>query len=343
MSLRVYTGNDAQQVSEFSTIQDFFLQWYVPNATTTKRRKPTSLATINSRRRPAVDWWTRLMATKMRPFGPLLNEVTDDHLLEFRRKLIDAAYRRGKGGKNRKLSEKTQVRTVEEIELVLGAAGPPAGRKLRAGFIADPPKVYLDQPPAFPKDTLTFAEAKAIALGLDTVEPPKTWTNGTELYRSLAKATTAFWFYTGHRSTTYRLVKRSHLVTHRNGSMYLEIRRSVKTGKSDRVAVHPQLLFALQQLPDNGPESLFIDWPIKYNAVAKNSTRWQRHAGISDTLSPQTWRRLHSDELGATPFRAAQQLASKSLGHSSTSITEACYSTAARDIAILSLPNLFSD
>jgi len=144
MSLRVYAGDDSLKASEFSTVQDFFLHWYVPNATTTKRRKPTSLATINSRRRPAVNWWTRLMATKKRPFGPLLNEVTDDHLLEFRNKLVDATYRRGKAGQALKLAEKTQVRTVEEIELVLGAAGPPAGRKLRAGFIADPPKIYRD-------------------------------------------------------------------------------------------------------------------------------------------------------------------------------------------------------
>jgi hypothetical protein len=343
MSLRVYAGDEGHVASEFSTVQDFFLHWYVPNATKTKRRKPTSMATINSRRRPAVKWWTRLMATKTRPFGPLLNEVTDDHLLEFREFLRDATYRRGRGGQLLKLGEKTQVRTVEEIEVVLGSAGPAAGRKLRAGFIADPPKIYLEQPPAFPKDTLTFEEAKQTAMGLDTFEKPKFWKESTELYRLMAKATLAFWFYTGHRATSYQFLKRSDRVERRNGCQYLQIRKSVKTSKAVRLVIHPQLSDCLNALPDNGQDSLFIDWPIRYNAVAKNSLRWQRHAGIVEPLSPQTWRRLFDDEIAMTPYKAASKLASMALDHSSSAVTEGSYSTAARDMAILSLPNLFAD
>lgn len=343
MSLRVFRGDHSHEPSQNSTLQDFFLNWYVPEVTETTERKPTSMSTINSRRRPAVRWWTQLMATKTRPFGPLLCEITSNDLQKFRERLKTATYQRGKRGKVRLLSEIHQQRQVEEIELILNSAGQ---GKRGAKLIDSPPKIYLSPVPMFPKDTLTMEEARKVAKGLDTFPMTKRWEEAPEVYRLRAKATIAFWFYTGHRKVTFQHTRRGDIIKQRNGGVCLHVRQSVKTSKLDKIAMHPQLVssleawFAVSPGDDTTP---LISWPMHMRTLFNHHERWQLHAGISEPLSPQTWRRLHSDEIGATPFKLAQQLASETLGHSTTAITEASYSGTARNLAILSLPNLFED
>jgi len=111
------------------------------------------------------------------------------------------------------------------------------------------------------------------------------------------------------------------------------------------LAVHPQLLEKLQQCKAASAATdgeLLIAWPYAYRCLTDHHTRWQTNAGLEATriFPPQAWRRLHADQIAASGYETARQMASAALCHSSPQITESSY-VAVRDAAILSLANLF--
>ena len=322
------------------SIADFFDCWYLPTIQEDPRRRPPSAATI-ARRRAAIGWWSRLMGTSDRPNGPSLGAITAKDLETFRERLKAATFRRGLSGAPRPLSEWSQFRTLDEIQMLLASAGPSSGRSRRAEILTKVPGIYSEPPPAWPKETWTIEEARTLAsfvFSLQETKPKLT----AERYRMLAEATLAFWFFTGHRATTYQTLSFSDLIEARPGAWFLNVRRSVKTGKADRLRVHPQLLERLQRIEQAFGSGPLLPWPVAYRCVSDYHAEWQEKAGIpaSRQFRPQAWRRLHGGAIAAGGYQAARGLAASALGHSDPSITETHY-TAVRDLAVLNLPALF--
>lgn len=321
------------------SLPKFYRDYYVPAALANKRRKPPSERTLYKRSN-AVRHFRELMATKKRPKGPRLSELSEDHLIEFRERLEDAEYQRGPKSEKRKLSPHSQKSIMEEVLIVVSATGPRvSGTSIRAGVLEFPPTIYVPSPPAFPKGTWTLDEARAVAAGLLTFVPPKQTPLPTPEYRKLAIAWLCLLIYLGHRATTYKRVGSSSLKQIRPGEWVIDIAKSVKTGKPDRVPVHPRLLVALQALGEGEP---LINWPYNYRTLVDHFRAWQLHAGLAEDRihTPQAMRRLHAQEMQRTGFAQVEKMASSSLGHSSVGMTANHYSDA-RGIAIMGLPDIF--
>lgn len=340
-SLRIFNpeGSGSFPVSAASSLSDFFERWYVPEATQNKSRKPTGPKTIQ-KRRDSVNWWRRLMATAARPDGPPLGEITESELELFLQRLSTATYRRGPLSQLRHLSEVTQIQHVKQIQIVLRAAGPTDRRLLRAAILSQSPALYLEPIEFEIKETWPIEAAKQLAAAACNAVPSRHAKISVSDYQRLAKGTLALWFYTGHRATTYSILTWDCLTETKPGVWKLKIRHSIKTRKSDTLIVHPQLAECLLECKGLD-ETYILPWPLNYRAVQKHHKRWQIEAGLTAIFPPQAWRRLHLDEIAKTPYETAAKLASDAAQHASRTITEQSYSTMARDMAILSLPDLF--
>ena len=326
-------------VSASWPLEIYFRRWYVVQINADKRKKPTSQKTID-RRESVVQWWTKLMSEPRQPYGPPLNDLSDELLELFYQRLQSASYRRGNLGQSRKLSPVSCYTHMRELLTVLRSTGPKCQNRFRSGVLAEAPSIYIAEPAMWPKQTWTLGEAQTIAKSIQEVDKPqRRWKISQRQYQKLAEATVGFWFYTGHRATTYNVITRNDLVEAIPGSWYLQI-RAVKTGKQDRIIVHPRLLEKLKAVAVSGDDRL-IPWPCAYRAVSDNHDRWQSQLPEQRRFSPQAWRRLHADQIAVVGYQAARKVTSQSLQHSNPSITESHY-TAIRDAAILSLPDLFA-
>ena len=348
--LRLFNGEEPgqrDQVSALWSVRQFVDWWYVPALLSDRTRRRPSSKTIN-KRKVAAAWWSQLMGTARHPDGPALCEITADDLDLFRDRLKAATYLRGKRGTPRTLSEFSQHRQLEELLTILNAAGPKAGRRVRAGVLDQVPAIYLEAPACWPKDCWTVSEAKNLTAGLASFQSvERRLAISDDKYRQLARASIAFWFYTGHRASTVYNLSSADLVEVRAGQWFLHIARSVKTGKSDRVAVHPTLLESLRPFwKSSVPTAKLIPWPFRYRALHSHHERWQEHANQIGLLeagrlfSPQAWRRLHATAIAETGYQTARTMAAGALGHSSAAITETFYASV-KDAAVLSLPALW--
>jgi integrase len=322
------------------TVADFFECWYLPSVREDPKRRPPAQATID-RRQAAVDWWSRLMGSAAMPDGPSLASITAKDLETFRERLKTATYKRGLSGLPRPLSEWTQYRTLEEIQQLLNAAGPSSGRNRRAEILDRVPGIYAEAPPAWPKETWSIEEARQLSSFVGSMDSHRAGLSVNQ-YRLLAEGTIALWYYTGHRATTYEHLSFDDLVELRSGAWCLQVRRSVKTGKADRLRVHPQLLERLLRIKQTFGAGPLLPWPVAYRCVSDYHDQWQEAAGLQANrrFRPQAWRRLHGSAIAAGGYESARGLAASALGHSSAAITESHY-TAVRDLAILNLPPLF--
>lgn len=322
------------------SIADFFEFWYLPSLKSDPRRRPPTEATI-MRRRAAVGWWSRLMGTAAAVHGPGLGAITAETLETFRERLKTATFKRGPTGSPKPLSEWSQFRTLDEIQQLLVNAGPSVGRSRRADILVKVPGIYSESPPCWPKETWSIEEARLLASfvgSMDCAKPQLT----ANRYRLLAEGTLALWYFTGHRATTYQHLTFDDLVEVRAGAWCLQVRRSVKTGKADRLRVHPQLLERLERIKSCFGSGPLLPWPVAYRCVSDYHAEWQEQAGlpVNRRFRPQAWRRLHGSAIAAGGYETARGLAASSLGHSNAAITETHY-TAVRDLAVLNLPALF--
>lgn len=336
---KIFAPNDYSkaEVSNW-TILEFFELWYLPSVKENLRRRPPTNATLD-RRKVAVAWWSRLMGSTEQKNGPVLSAITVDDLETFQSRLKSATYRRGEGI-SRPLSEWSQFRTLREIQFLLNSAGSTTGRTRRADILRKVPGIYTETPPAWPKETWDISEARQLAQFVGSMNSTKA--NLTKRkYRALAEATLAFWYFTGHRATTYEILKFSDLVEIR-GSAFLQIRKSVKTGKPDRLRVHPQLHDRLLRVQSIFRCKRLIPWPVIYRTLSHFHDEWQATAGLPTNrqFSPQAWRRLHAAMIAGVGYETARSFAATAMGHSSASITESHY-VSVRDLAIANMPALF--
>lgn len=340
--LRLFNPDDQSGpvASQYWTIADFFDCWFLPSVKNDPRRRPPSRATI-LRRKAAVEWWSRLMGSTAVPDGPSLGSITATDLETFRERLKTATYKRGLSGSPRPLSEWTQFRTLDDIQQLLAAAGPSSGRTRRAEILDRVPGIYAEAPACWPKETWSIDEARTLANFVCSMNSTKTNLSNKQ-YRLLAEGTLSLWYYTGHRATTYQHLTFDDLVEVRTDAWCLQIKRSVKTGKADRLRVHPQLLERLQRIKQCFGSGPLLPWPVAYRCVSDYHTEWQEAAALPSNrrFRPQAWRRLHGSAIAAGGYESARGLAASALGHSSATITESHY-TAVRDLAILNLPELF--
>ena len=335
-NLRLYSPDDSGRgLTAHIPLEDFFESWYCSERAADKRRRPVSPATI-ARRKAALGWWTRLMATKLRPMGPHLSEITEEHLTMFASALATATYRRGPFGRPIALSQVSQIRTMQEVQLVIAAAGPTNGRSLRAGLIERPPAIWTEPIDAWPKPTWTLEEARKIYAAAAVSTLPARCKISVDAWRRLARSVLSIWFYTGHRASTYQHLQWPDLVEEQPGRWRLNV-VAVKSRKRERIAIHYRLLDDLKKLQGLDPLCI-VPLPVSYSCLCSQHTAWQQAAGVR-IHSPQAWRRLHSDQIAASGFDMARSLAQQSLQHSSASITTSFY-TAAIDTARLSLPDL---
>lgn len=344
VQLRLFDIDDEAPHADW-TLLDFFDRWYAPTVLGDRSRRPTSQATLDRRRKP-VEYWTDLMKSPEHPWGPPICGITTDMLAIFRDRLRTATYSRGPLGFPRPLSETTQLRAMQELQIVLAACGA-SGRGPRAGLLAQPPRIWTEAVECEPPEVWTIAEARAIAAAIDLTKPPQCRNNGSQRLdiarmRDLARATLALWYYTGHRSSTYRILRWEQLIEARPGVWYLRISRSVKTRKADKVRVHPELRELIEKLRGMDADKIF-PWPVSYWAIADWHSRWQIAAELpaSRRLPIKTWRAMHAAALSGLALNSAEQLASVTLGHSSTEITRSSYHSA-RNALLPLLPPLFS-
>jgi integrase len=336
---KIFAPNDYSktEVSNW-TISEFFELWYLPSVKENLRRRPPTNATLD-RRKVAVAWWSRLMGSNEQKDGPALSAITADDLETFQTRLKSATYRRGEGV-SRPLSEWSQFRTFREIQFLLNSAGSTTGRTRRADILRKVPGIYTETPPAWPKETWDISEARQLAKFVGSMNSTKAKLSKRK-YRALAEATLAFWYFTGHRATTYETLKFVDLVEVRGGA-FLQIRKSVKTGKPDRLRVHPQLHERLLRVQSIFRSKWLIPWPVEYRCISDYHKAWQEAAGFAANrrFSPQAWRRLHASMIAAVGYETARSFAATAMGHSSASITEAHY-VSVRDLAIANMPALF--
>lgn len=311
------------------TVQEFYSTWYMDAVTKTKRRKVPCSRTLAQR------------SVVVRRFVDLigdipLDQVTEDTLILFEELLKTTTYQRSPNGPERQLSEVTQRRHLEEIEIVLKAAGPKQGKFVRAGILEESPAVYREKLVHFPKSTWAQDEARAIVKAASEFTPNRFWRGSVDQYRALARVQIGLWYFTGHRATTYQQLKYEDV--HEG---FLHIKRSVKTGKPDRLSIHPQLL---ELINDARPysETLIANWPMQYRAISEHHTDWQRAAGLFENRirSVQSWRRFHAQMVLETGFKSVMEVTSQTLGHSSSTVTTGHYANP-RDMALMALPNIF--
>lgn len=348
--LRVFSGSASpegvapNQPDSSWSLAAFFGRWYCPAMRADRRRRPPSPKTLE-RRGAAIAHWSRLMASESRPDGPWLGEIGHATLDLFRARLAEATYQRGPTGTVRRLSETSQIRTLQEVQIVLAAAGP-AGRGPRAGILTDPPLVYVERVECFPGMHWSLEEARAIAAACESLPAclprrgvSKEWP--AEAWRALWRATLAFWFYSGHRATTAYQLEWSQLVEVEPGVWMLRIARSVKTRKSDQLRVHPRLLACFGVLRSlKLSDRYVIPWPLHYATLGEQHRLLQGLAGVTKRLPIKTWRGMHSEWLARAGLGAAEQLASESLGHSSRDVTRGSYFSA-RNLLIPAMPDLW--
>lgn len=318
------------KVSKKTKLRKFYRGWYVDAVMSNPRKKSPSEKTLRIRGR-AVDICSELMG------NPRLKDIDEPMLEDCRKDLFSYKFKRGENGEERTFAKATAHGYMQELLIVLKATGPKNGNMTRAGILDDPPSIYIEPLPLFPKDHWSIDDARLIVAAAMKAVPPRSWIWGVDLYRKLALASLALWFYTGHRATTYQFLDWSALVERADG-WYLDIERSVKTGKPDRIAVHPKLLEAIEACRGID-ETKIIRWPIKHRAVFDNHKRWQRDAGVT-VHGIQAWRRLHSNQMAVNGLDIAKNVASSTLGHSSSTVTSGSYVNV-ENIVRLQLPDLW--
>lgn len=276
------------------------------------------------------------MCDRLRPDGPLLFEITDETLSQFGERLGDATYQRGRTGPKRSLSSSSINTILNELQIVLAAAGPRCGRQLRAAVLDDPPLIYHDPPDPIPKPCWTIDEARQIfaSAGTDDAVLPGL---SDDQYQRLARATIGIWYYTGYRSKIYQRLRWSDCEQRQPGVWFAKLREK-KTGKARLVVIHPHLLDMLEAC--RGMDAHFcIPWNCSYETVSRRHQTWQRDIPADRRMSPQAWRRTHASMAGTLGLDAAIGTAQVALGHSSASITDAHYFSAHNSV-ILRFPQL---
>lgn len=326
------------------TLHDIFHRWYVPTLRADRRRRPVSQKTIDRRSKP-IEYWTDLMKSAEFPIGPPIRLINEDLLEVFRERLKTATYTRGLLGFPRLLGENTQLRAMQEVQIVLAACGN-SGRGPRAGLMIDPPRIWTEALECVPPEVWSLEEARAIAAAITDSQPPRRRSPSARMtddqMRDLARATLGLWYYTGHRSSTYEILRWQEFVEAREGVWYLRIPRSVKTHKRDHVRMHPQLRELLERCRGLDAERV-LPWPISYGAIGDWHARWQLAAGLpaSRQMPIKTWRAMHAATLSGLNLESAQELASATLGHSSIKVTIGSYHSA-RNALLPLMPPLFT-
>lgn len=325
------------------SLPKFFRQWYTPAIQSDPNRKPVSDKSI-AKLADAVAWFVAIVGTDQQPEGPPLAQITVETLADFRDALPFGQYPRSPkaNAKLYSLKPKTIQNHQKAIQTILAATGPAVPGRLRAGIIPNPPSLYVDRAPDWPKDAWTITEARRIFAAIGETRPRRKRRDEQKI-QTIARAIVAFWFYTGHRAQTYQALTWSQLHNEQSPdgrpATFLFL-RSVKTGKPDKIVAHPHLV-ELVELCRGFDPSLILPLPITYSALCKRHQDWQRTARIPELRqsAPQRWRRTHLSELHATGIHDARELLRTAAGHASATTTDRHY-FGTRNAHILQLPRL---
>jgi len=318
-----------KEISAALTLTEFFDAAVLPQLDARERRPGTVQIY-----RDTLTWWRKL--TRDPPIAGIDQQLVND----FRVQLQDARWRRGICGDWRPLSAWSRTKILRTLRAVLSRLG--AGTSARPGeeLLRRVPRLELAVPRSAVKDTWSIEEARTLlAATTQMAVPAMAGCPAGEWWRAFL-ATAAF---TGLRRGTILALRRRHLVERPDGWwLVIEGDAVSKVRQDTQVAVHRQLLGALQRLPGTDPEDLLLPWPFHIRTLWTWHSRLQALAGLPEARQHEIhgWRRWHANRLCELGLPERLEATRCALGHSSSAITTGHYLTAHLAL-VRALPDLW--
>jgi integrase len=317
------------------TLLEFFDEWFLPVVLVAQR--DVSQATITLYR-DALGYWQALTG------DPPLSEIDDRLCAAFVGQLrSEATYKRGNLGTERALSSSSIAKHLKNLRSILYRTGPrldpqrPTVEVLtRLPFLPNVRAEFTQKP------SLTIETARQIAAAateLDKPDLPKPLTAA-----AWWKVRLALLYYTGLRSGTIVDVAWKHF--ERTGDKaWLNVPAGLvrKTSKPIRLALHPQAVELIEQLPTpRPPDERIVPLACCYRYFLTLHEQAQQRAGLpaEQWHSPHVWRRTHGQQMADLGAERAIEVARIALDHSDGRTTEAHYVSVVNQLRVR-LPPLF--
>lgn len=273
--------------------------------------------------RDAVRYWVEITG------DPPLELIDDYTIVRFREGLRRATFQRGLYGPKYPLSEVSQAGHLSRIGAILARTGPDLDRR-RPGkeLLRKPPYVEARLPEMDPKPTFDLSTAQEL---LDAIPrmPATTRLDALSLHLVLS-AWLLLLYYLGWRTGAVRRLTWA-TIEQRDGHYWIQLTRraSVKTGKPRYKYLHRAAWAACDLLRrhTSGQSDLLLPCPHGDRWLTELHERLQGIAGIAEEqwLSPQVWRRTHSEQIALAGAHAARRAAQQALDHADARTTERHY------------------
>jgi integrase len=324
--------NTASGLSPQMRLSQFYTEWFLPVVLIGDREAQDSTITLY---RDALDWWRIITG------DPPVYEITDQMLARFKGELSHATYKRGRLGRQIKISRATVAKHLKALRALIYRLGPQLdARRATAGL--------LQRTPIVPGVTVTFnlkpcytlEEAQAIAKAAASFDRPKLADVPAPVFwrRQLA-----MWYFTGLRSGTVSLLTRGCLAR-RDGRLWLDVpaKAVTKTGKGLSLWVHAALEAAIDLAAP--PDTPLVPRAGHYRTVIDMHQQLQAAAGLPPErqLSPHAWRRTHGEQLKLVGLDSLREVLRMALDHDDAATTETHYTSAVNELR-MRLPTLWPD
>lgn len=334
------SGRAEGECSPDMTLVEFFDEWFLPVILVAQRSVSDSTISLY---RNALAYWIALTG------DPPLAEIDDRLCAAFVGQLRqEATFRRGTLGTERTLSSSSIAKHLRNLRSILYRTGPRYDPHR-------PTKEILPRLPFLPgvraeftqKPSLTLEVARKVAaasLELDKPEPAPPLTS-----RQWWKVRLALLYYTGLRSGTVVDVCWKHYERIGGGvggdSAWLNVPAGLvrKTSKPIRLALHPEAVELIEQLPGpRVPTERILPLACCYRYFIGLHEQAQQRAGLpaEQWQSPHVWRRTHGQQMADLGAERAIEVARIALDHSDGRTTEAHYVSVVNQLRVR-LPRLF--
>jgi integrase len=322
-------------VTSHSTLAEFFEGWFLPVVLS---RQEAAAGTIRNYRE-AITWWTHLTG------DPPIGRIDDLLVASFVEGLRVAGFRRGPNAELRRLSHNSIAKTLRTLRAVLSRLGPRIQpTKATARLLPETPIVPPFKAVFKRKGTFSLAQARAVAGACDLMQHPRTLPEQFPI-PNWWKARLALLYFTGLRRGTAFELRWRHV--ERDGDRWwLNVPGSLvpKTGKSTRIAAHPQLVAILRRMHWRRGEHHLLTPAVHVDHFATLHHELQRKAGlpVAECYSSSVWRRLHGQQIGELGLAIGESLAQVSLDHSDLRTTSTHYVELVNELR-LKLPPLWGE
>ena len=327
------TNNGA--LSSRMTLMQFFEHWYLPVELVANKAKKATIKSYTE----ALAHWVRITN------DPSLDAITDAIVANFMKEMNSATYRRGKRGKEHKMSLVRIAKHFTHLNSLFSRTGPRFDhRKKTTNLLNVPP--YLKIPKTHPERKLPFTPVQVLSIAAATDEMIKPFdrTIATKLFW---KGFIATLYYTGLRKETVLSLKKSmyRLI---DGERWIIIEHdrdaNTKAVRTIRIKCHEQLVTILDMLCAISSDEKIIDSKFCYRYLSELHLQLQKRAGIPEhqRQSPHAWRRTHADVISSLGYNVRIDITRRSLNHTSSATTERHYVDLTNKVR-MQMPNIFND